>query len=56
MSPVWRMVLGAVVGAGIGYAMYRFVGCRTGACPLTGNPYIAMAIWGLMGAFLAAGK
>jgi len=51
-----KVAIGAAVGAGIGYAMYRLVGCRTGACPLTGNPYIAMAVWGLMGAFMAGGK
>jgi hypothetical protein len=56
MNIVLRIVIGAVIGAGIGFALYRFVGCRTGACPLTGNPYIAMAIWGLMGAFITGGK
>ena len=56
MSAAVRMVIGGLVGAGIGFAMYRFVGCRTGACPLTGNPYIAMFIWGLMGVLLASWK
>lgn len=56
MHPALRIAIGAVGGAAIGYAMYRFVGCRSGACPLTGNPWIAMVVWGLMGAVLAAGK
>lgn len=56
MSIIWRGVLGALVGAAIGFAMYRFVGCRTGACPLTANPFVAMAIWGAIGAMLALGK
>jgi len=51
-----RIIIGAVLGMLFGLAMYRFVGCRTGACPLTGNPYIAMGIWGLMGALIAGGK
>lgn len=51
-----KTVIGLVVGAAVGYAMYRFVGCRTGACPLTANPWAAMAIWGLMGAMLAGGR
>jgi hypothetical protein len=42
--------------AALGFAMYKFVGCRTGACPLTGNPFIAMAVYGGLGALLAAGK
>lgn len=51
-----RIVIGGVVGAGVGLAMYKFVGCRTGACPLTGNPWIAMFIWGLMGVLITGGK
>ena len=56
MNLTFRMILGAVIGAGIGFALYRFVGCRTGACPLTANPYAAMAIWGLIGALAAGGR
>jgi hypothetical protein len=56
MSTVLRSVLGGVGGALIGLAMYKFVGCRTGACPLTGNPFIAAFIWGLLGVLIAAGR
>lgn len=56
MNTVLRAVIGGVVGGAIGFVMYRFVGCRTGACPLTANPWVAMAIWGLMGILLATGK
>jgi hypothetical protein len=56
MTTTLRVVLGAVVGAGVGFAMYKFIGCRTGACPLTANPWIAMAIWGLMGGLMAGGR
>ena len=56
MTTVVRTLLGAAVGAAIGFAMYKFVGCRTGACPLTGNPYIAVFIWGVIGAILASGR
>ncbi len=51
-----RIVGGAVVGGLLGFLMYRFVGCRTGACPLTGNPYIAIILWAFMGALIMAGK
>jgi hypothetical protein len=54
MSGVMRMVLGGLAGALVGLAMYKFVGCRTGACPLTANPLSSMLIWGAMGALLAA--
>ena len=56
MSPLLKILIGAAAGAGIGFLVYRFVGCRTGACPLTGNPYVAMVVWGAIGAMMAAGK
>jgi hypothetical protein len=56
MNPAVRIAIGAVAGGAIGFLMYRFVGCRTGACPLTGNPYVAVILWGLIGALTAAGK
>ncbi len=51
-----RLVIGGAVGALIGLAAWKFIGCRTGACPLTANPYMAMAIWGLMGLLIAGGR
>jgi hypothetical protein len=56
MNMALRAVIGGVVGSGLGFLMYRFIGCRTGACPLTANPWVAMFIWGLMGVMLASGK
>ena len=56
MTLMVRMLIGGVIGAALGFAMYKFVGCRTGACPLTGNPFISMAIYGGIGAMLAAGR
>lgn len=51
-----RILTGAALGAVVGYGLYRFVGCRTGACPLTGNPYIATILWAILGALMAAGR
>ena len=56
MAFTLRTVVGAVGGALVGLAVYKFVGCRTGACPLSANPWIAMVIWGLIGALVASGK
>lgn len=56
MNALMRAMIGGIVGAGVGFLMYRFVGCRTGACPLTANPWVAMILWGLMGILLAVGK
>ena len=37
----------AVVGAIGGYLYYRFVGCVSGACMITSNPYIS-TVYGLV--------
>jgi hypothetical protein len=34
-------VVAVLAGASFGYAWHRLVGCRSGACPLTANPWIA---------------
>ncbi|MDO5665750.1 MAG: DUF6132 family protein [Bacteroidia bacterium] len=41
----WLKFLGAAAGAIIGYLYYYFVGCGTGSCPLTSNPW-RMTIYG----------
>ena len=46
-----KTVAGVVVGALLGYAYYRFVGCATGACPLTSNPWVT-TIYGAVIGFL----
>lgn len=51
---VLRPVAGALVGGAIGFAYYKFVGCRSGVCPLTSNPYIAVTYGMSMGAVLAS--
>jgi hypothetical protein len=56
MISLIRVVIGGLIGAAIGFTMYKVVGCRTGACPLTGNPFVAIFLWGLMGALLGAAK
>ena len=56
MTIAVRVILGAVIGVAAGLAMYKFVGCRTGACPLYANPYLPAILWGLVGAFLGASR
>lgn len=43
--PYWPIAVGAVGG----YAYYRLIGCRTGACPLTANPWISTLYGALIG-------
>jgi hypothetical protein len=45
--------LGAVIGGGLGFAYYRLVGCASGACPLTSNPFISTLYGAVMGVLIA---
>lgn len=40
-----------VVGAAIGYGYYKLVGCKTGKCAITSNPYRSM-LYGIVVAVL----
>lgn len=42
-------IIGASIGAVGGFLYYYFVGCQSGTCPITSNPYISIAYGALMG-------
>lgn len=48
-----RLIIGVVGGGLLGYAAYRFIGCSSGACPLTANPWISTIIGMIFGAMMA---
>ncbi len=48
-----RIILGSLAGAVVGFAWQRIVGCRTGGCPLTSNPYISTLYGALLGLMLS---
>jgi len=50
-----RIAIGVILGAAAGYAYYRFVGCSSGACPITSNPYISTAMGALFGGSMMSG-
>jgi len=46
---VIAIIIGALVGAAAGFLYYRFIGCRSGACMITGNRYLATIYGALLG-------
>jgi hypothetical protein len=44
----------ALGGAVLGFGYYKLVGCSSGACPITSNPYISTLFGAVMG-FLVGG-
>ena len=50
---ILKLILGVVVGGGLGFAYYKFVGCATGTCPLTSNPIISTIYGAVLGAVVA---
>lgn len=42
-------LLGIVVGMIGGYMYYYFIGCNSGACPITSNPTVSIIYGGVLG-------
>jgi hypothetical protein len=52
---ILRTVLFVLGGAIAGFAYQRLVGCRTGTCLITSNPYSATIYGAVMGFFASGG-
>ena len=44
-----KFILPVAIGAALGYTYYYFIGCNTGSCPITSNPYTTTAYGALIG-------
>ena len=50
-----KYFIGAIIGGGLGYfVLYRVIGCSSGSCQITANPYTA-TIYGVVLGLLIAG-
>lgn len=47
-----RTLLPVFLGAAGGFAYSRYIGCKSGACPLTSNPWISTLYGALLGALM----
>jgi len=50
-----KYLAGAITGGIMGYAYYKIIGCPTGTCPITRNPW-SSTIYGIIMGLLIAGK
>jgi hypothetical protein len=52
---IWRwtkMIAPIFLGAAGGYAYYHFVGCASGTCAITSNPWMSTAYGALVGSLM----
>ncbi len=44
-----KMLSGLAFGTILGYSYYYYIGCASGTCAITSNPYISSAYGAMMG-------
>ncbi|MCF8236039.1 MAG: hypothetical protein K9G67_13775 [Bacteroidales bacterium] len=47
----WLAIAGLAIGATGGYLYYYFIGCNSGSCAITSNPYMSI-LWGALLGYL----
>jgi hypothetical protein len=47
--------IGILVGGLAGFLYYYFIGCTSGTCPITSNPYSTMFFGGFAGYMITSG-
>lgn len=50
-----RVLAGTALGALGGYLFYRLIGCPTGGCPITSNPWLMVPLGAFFGHSLFIG-
>ncbi len=48
---VSKITIPVFLGAIAGFSYYYFIGCNSGTCPITSNPYISTVYGAAVGAF-----
>ncbi len=48
-----RVLIGILIGCLLGFGYYKLVGCPTGGCPITSNPWTSTLYGALMGLLIA---
>lgn len=45
---------GAIIGGLLGYLYYYFIGCSSGSCPITSNPFGSIAYGAIIGILISS--
>ena len=48
----WKPFLSLAIGGLAGYLYYHFIGCSSGTCAITSNPYMSILYGGFFGYFI----
>jgi len=48
----WKPLFFTIIGGIGGFLYYHFVGCASGTCAITSNPYASIAFGGFLGYFM----
>lgn len=52
MNVWYKRAIAGTIGAAAGYAYYYYIGCMSGTCPITSNPYVSTMYGFAVGALL----
>ncbi|NOY57396.1 MAG: hypothetical protein GXO75_00485 [Calditrichaeota bacterium] len=55
MKPFLKVGIGIFAGGILGFAYYHFIGCQSGTCPLTSNPFITTGYGAVIGLLITSG-
>ena len=50
---IFRRILPVLAGGLLGYAYYYFIGCNSGGCAISSNPYISTIYGSVLGFFIS---
>lgn len=54
-SYFWKPFAGVAIGGTAGFLYYYFIGCSSGSCAITSNPYLT-TVWGGLFGYLMVGS